>query len=613
MLHDLMAAPRDLRRTFLHTLSTGDRSNLFSEAHRELGSMYGLWHDAPLGFVEDVLGETMWGLQAEVMDAVAIDGVNRIAVPAGFGVGKTYLAGRLTAWAGAVHPIGEMKIVTTATRWRQVRSQLWPHIKTAVAKGLIHGGSTDTTQWIGYDLYGNRREIAYGFTAPANDEAAMQGIHGDPHLLLIVDEAGGIAPMIGRGTNNLLTGHAKLLAIGNPAMNEPGSWFEGLSRAGADPDEPETIRIHISTLHSPAITGEPTPICKACAVNHDGHTISEGVNGKSHLPDWEWLRNTLAEYGVIIDREERDLELVKALIWESGQPYLIAKVLAEFPTSSSNQVIPSGWVEAATTYEVGDDRKTERAEFEIDPDLLSNYVRLCDLGLPGETEPHWVERGSWVRLGVDVAADGGDEFAIYRVVGDMLHHRHTSAGSVNADPMAVAEKILEEIHAAQRLADTLGSTAQVRVKIDKNGLGWGVYGILQRWAEGDESRGIPPLHKAVVVGVMVSESPFKDDPNSVMRPYRKRDELWLTGRFFVQPDPSTGRGRLRLRVDDKCRVQLSAPKLGHNSSGFVVVESKDAMKKRGIHSPDRAEAALLALYEPEPVGARRRLGILGGG
>lgn len=605
MALDLLDVHRDQRRAFLHTLTERDRTFVFGEVARELGTVYGLWYDAPVGFVEDVLGETMWGLQAAVMDGIADETANVVVVPAGFGVGKTYLGGRMVAWAGAVNQVGTIKIVTTATRWRQVRSQLWPHIKTAVAKGKIHGGSTDTTQWIGLTPDGRRWEIAYGFTAPANDEAAMQGIHGTPKLLLVVDEAGGIAPAIGKGTNNLLTGDARLLAIGNPAMNEPDSWFERLSERGEKDEEIEVLRVQISTLDSPAITGAPTPVCRDCVPNLDGHTISEGVRGKSHLPDWQWLRNTLAEYGVFIDRDERDIEHVRTLINESGHPYLIAKVLAEFPKGSANQIIPTSWVEAAMINEIDTGLRVERAEEEVSPEALDGYVRLNELGLEGETDDYLVKYGSWIRLGVDVAADGGDEFAIYRSVGDVLHKRHASAGSMNADPVIVAEKVLDEIDAAQRLATALGTEAPIRVKVDANGLGWGVVGNLKRWGPDGTGR-----HQAQIIGVMVSESPEKDDPAAVMRPYRKRDELWLAGRFLMQPDPSTGFGRVRLRVDDQCKKQLSNPKIGNNAAGFTTVERKDQMKARGVNSPDRAEAALLAIYEPFPIHARRSRGVL---
>ncbi|MFF9192612.1 hypothetical protein [Streptomyces rochei] len=557
---DLLRAPVPLRRRALKDdVSAAELPILLVEVERATGSRFGLWADSPSGFIEDVLGETIWSKQRDIVDSI-LD-YKRVAVPAGFGVGKTWIAGRLTAWAGAVNPPGTMVIVTTATRFRQVRNQLWPHIRKVIARAGLPGRA-DTTQWKIPDQYGNEVLVAYGFSAPENDEAAMQGIHGTPKLLMIVDEAGGIARTIGQGTNNLLTGDAKMLAIGNPAMDDPRSWFETLCEEGEDPEEPTTVTIPIATFDSPAITRERVPYCRDCPDGVPKHSLA------IHLPDQDWVDRTLREYG-------------------EDHPYVIAKVHAKFPKGGGGKAIPTLWVEYAQQVE--------------DP-TGPGYVRLCDLGLKGETARHTVKRGAWVRLGVDVAADGGDEFTIYRCVGDVIEHRHHSSGAENDNQVKVAQRILEEIEQAQRLADALGSTAPVRVKIDQNGLGHGAVGMLKTWAENGR-------HRAEIIGVMVSESPGHDDPGAVMRPFKKRDEMWLATRALLQPDPGTGVGRLRLRTDRNAAIQLTTPKLQYNSGGHTVIESKKAMRARGMKSPDRAEAVLLAVYEPEPV-IRRGGGLL---
>jgi hypothetical protein len=548
------------RRAFKHDISARERPYVMREVERATGSMYGLWHDTPSGFIEDVLGESIWSRQREIVDAVPFH--KRIAVPAGFGVGKTWIAGRLVAWAGAVNAPGTMVIVTTATRFRQVRNQLWPHIRKTVARAGLPG-YCDTTQWKIPDQWGNDVIVAYGFTAPENDEAAMQGIHGTPKLLIVVDEAGGIARTIGNGTNNLLTGDARMLAIGNPAMDDPRSWFESLCEEGEDPEERGTVTIPIATFASPAITGERVPYCNDCPDGVPPHSLA------IHLPDQEWVDRTIREYG-------------------PDHPYVIAKVHAKFPKGGGGLTIPVTWVEAAQ---------------QNDDPTGPGWHRLCDLGIEEEKATHTVKDGAWVRLGVDVAADGGDEFVISRIVGDVIETRYCSSGTMNDDQVLLAEKVLEEIKAAQRLADALGSTHPVRVKVDQNGIGHGVVSMLKRWA--DTGR-----HQAQIIGVMVSESPTQDDPGALMRPYRKRDEMWLATRGLLQPDPSTGLGRLRLRVDRQTGIQLSTPRLGSNSAGYSVVESKKAMKQRGMKSPDRADAALLTVYEPEPINPPRRRGLL---
>lgn len=546
----LLRAPIRVRRAALKTLDGNDLTHVLAEVERETGTLYGLWQDTPSGFIEDVLGESIWSKQREIVDAVPTH--KRVMVPAGFGVGKTFIAGRLAAWAAATNPVGTMLVVTTATRFRQVRNQLWPHIRKVVSRAGLPG-FCDEVQWKMPDQWNNSVIVAYGFTAQAHDEASMQGIHGNPKLVIIVDEAGGIARTIGNGTNNLLTGDARMLAIGNPAMDDPRSWFEVMCEEGEDPDEPGTITIPIATFDSPAITGERVPYCLDCPPSTERHSLA------IHLPAQDWIDRTIREYG-------------------EDHPYVIAKVHAKFPRGGGGKVIPTTWVEDA-----------KNAEDPTGP----GWVRLCDLGLEGETAKHTVKMGSWVRLGVDVAADGGDEFTIYRIVGDAIEHRHHSSGAANDNQVKVAKRILEEIHAAERLAQALGSRAKVHVKVDKNGLGHGAVGMLEVWGQNGR-------HKSEIFGVMVSESPERDDPGAVMRPFKKRDEMWLASRALLQPDPSTGIGRLRLRVDREAAIQLTTPNLGNNSGGFAVVESKKQMKARGMKSPDRAEAILLAVYEPKP-------------
>lgn len=563
MARDLLDAPIPIRRQVIRDLGGKELAHVMRETQRETGALYGLWHDTPSGFVEDVCGETMWSKQAQVLDALVDH--KRVIVPAGFGVGKTHLAGRATAWFVCTNPIGTGLVVTTATRFRQVRNQLWPHIRKVVARAQLPG-VCDTVQWKVPDMYGNEVQVAYGFSAPDNDEAAMQGIHAI-RLLLIVDEAGGISKMVGEGTNNLLTGDARMLAIGNPAMDDPGSWFEDIAEEGFRGDEPTTTSIRIATSHSPAITGETTDVCRECPPNpHDVHTISR------HMPDKDWMDRTIRAYG-----EEH--------------PYVIAKVMAEFPKDAGNKILPTSWVEGARNNEDPSGRE---------------YHPLADIGVENEYDKFTVRRGAWVRLGVDVAAAGGDEFAIYRAIGDVVHKRHTSSGSANANSVVVATKVLDEILQAQKVADVLGSRAQIRVKVDTIGVGWGVVGLLQEW-------GKLKKHKAQIVPVNVSETPENDHSGGEMVPFRKRDEMWLAMRSLLQPDPSTGEGRLRLRVDEVAAAQLSVPNFSNQAGGMVQVESKASMKARGRKSPDRAEAALLAVYEPVPIVRGKRRGIIGGG
>ena len=59
---------------------------------------------------------------------------------------------------------------------------------------------------------------------------------------------------------------------------------------------------------------------------------------------------------------------------------------------------------------------------------------------------------------------------------------------------------------------------------------------------------------------------------------------------------------MHLDIDRRTLAQLSAPLYKSDSSGRIKIESKIEMKRRGTTSPDRAEAILLALYEPPNSG-----------
>ena len=57
-----------------------------------------------------------------------------------------------------------------------------------------------------------------------------------------------------------------------------------------------------------------------------------------------------------------------------------------------------------------------------------------------------------------------------------------------------------------------------------------------------------------------------------------------------------------LSDDQKLIGQLTSIRYYHDSSNRMLVESKDVLKKRGLKSPDRAEALMLSYTVDRPVG-----------
>jgi len=93
-----------------------------------------------------------------------------------------------------------------------------------------------------------------------------------------------------------------------------------------------------------------------------------------------------------------------------------------------------------------------------------------------------------------------------------------------------------------------------------------------------------------VFGVNVAESPSVNDKYN-----RKRDELWFKAREWFE-----ARDVYMVR-DDALIAELTLPSYKLTSSGKIQVESKDDLKKRGVISPDLADAFCLTFAQGIPM------------
>lgn len=505
----LHATPRDRAHIFA-SLTTRERVRMLRDLDDALSNPWRRYQDDPVGFVTTALGETLWSRQRAILESIRDN--KRTAVPACHAPGKSHIAARAVAWWVTVHPPGTVRVVTTASTYRQVRGVLWPHIRRVQQR---HGlpGEVLTTEWkIGQEI------VADGFSPADHDETAVQGVHA-PHLLVVVDEAGGIGATLGRALEALMTGgHTRLLVLGNPPVDDEGSWFERACSSDL------YNVIPIDAYATPNFTGEDAGECHACPPNVPSHPVAE------HLVDQAWVQDVINEFG-------------------EDSAFVEARVHARFPRTTANKVMPLSWLEDASD----------------NPSPLDGNV---------------------VRLGVDVASDGGDEFVVAWADGWVGTIRHRSSGSQNANAVDVAGVVLQQIREAERVHRDRGITEPVRVKIDSIGVGWGVTSVLERWR--DEQ-----MHSSVIVPVNVA-----DRPGDATKFANQRAEMWWNGRVLVQPASTEPRQSVRLEVDQRTLAQLSGPQYKSDSSGRIQIERKADMKRRGVPSPDRAEALLLAFYEP---------------
>lgn len=166
--------------------------------------------------------------------------------------------------------------------------------------------------------------------------------------------------------------------------------------------------------------------------------------------------------------------------------------------------------------------------------------------------------------GLDVARFGDDTTALAK------RRNNTLLAPVKEwrklDLMQVSGVIMNEY------ATTPDKDKPGTINIDVIGLGSGVFDRLREL-------GLP------VRGINVGEAA----PTQPERFMRLRDELWFKGRdWFDARDCNIPR-------DDGLISELVQPKYKLESSGKIKVESKDDMKKRGVKSPNRADAFLLTL------------------
>lgn len=168
--------------------------------------------------------------------------------------------------------------------------------------------------------------------------------------------------------------------------------------------------------------------------------------------------------------------------------------------------------------------------------------------------------------GLDVARFGDDSTALAKRKGN--HQLEKTREWYGKDTMQTVGLIKMEYDRADEKPDA--------INVDVIGIGAGVV---------DRGReiGLP------MVGVNVAESASADTKYQ-----RLRDELWFKGREWLEARDCV------LLDDDELIGELTTAKYQILSNGKLKVEGKDEMKKRGVSSPNRADAWLLTFAHVPP-------------
>lgn len=255
----------------------------------------------PVGFVTDRLQEHLWSKQREILETVRD---NRLtAVQSCHGIGKSFTVSRAALWWGATHPPADTRIITTAPTFKQVRGVLWQELRRAHKRGRLPG----TMLQLEWNIDGML--VAQGIKPDDHEPDAFQGVHAE-HLLVILDEANGVAPALWNAAISLATSeHSRIVVIGNP--DDPTSKFAEVCRPGSG-----WKRIQVGYKDTPNFTGEFVP---------------EKV--RSRLISPAWLEDARRMFG-------------------EGSPVWTSKVLGEFPEQAEDALIRLSVARAAAVREL---------------------------------------------------------------------------------------------------------------------------------------------------------------------------------------------------------------------------------------------------------------------
>jgi phage terminase large subunit len=278
-------------------------------------------------------------------------------------------------------------------------------------------------------------------------------------------------------------------------------------------------------------------------------TRTSGVFYDSHNKDREHYRVHKVSS---LDSKRTNKQNIEMLIRKYGadSDVVRVRVYGEFPKAEPDAFIPLELAETAT-------------EFEVEPS------------------------GDTLDIGVDVARFGDDETVIAPRIGmkvfDLVTHHKQDTTYTTGTILATIRDYLKKFKHIKN----------VRIKIDDDGVGGGVTDQLKEIInEKGLDYEVYPIHNN-----STAENAEDDEHYNNLG-----TENWARVRNILQEHFSAiVQGKdpvVQLPNDSKLISQLTTRKYRIDSRGRVSLERKEDMKKRGLSSPDRADAVVLAFYEP---------------
>ncbi|PAD36334.1 DEAD/DEAH box helicase family protein [Terribacillus saccharophilus] len=188
-------------------------------------------------------------------------------------------------------------------------------------------------------------------------------------------------------------------------------------------------------------------------------------------------------------------------------------------------------------------------------------------------------------LGVDVARFGDDETIIVPRIGDkalvIKAYRKLDTTATTGHVIAQGKAMMKDNPHLKK----------IYIKVDDSGVGGGVTDQLK---EKIREQKLPfKVYPVVNNGIADDKEHYENVGTEQWGVLR--DMLNDNLSAHLQGKPSV----VDLPDDDKLISQLTTRKYRMTSKGKIALERKEDMKKRGLQSPDRADAVVLAFYRPK--------------
>lgn len=460
-----------------------------------LASDYTIYQQDPVGFGENVLGETYTDDVKRMMESVR-DNVITVAKSAN-ATGKSHGAARVAAWFYLCFPQSQVWTAAAPPKDNLERI-LWGELGNILHE---HPKLFDGQDVKNLSIQRADKEYIAGQPIPSSGtaherKAKFSGKHA-PYLLFIIDEGDAVPDEVYDGIESCMSGGTmvRLLVMFNPraAMGAPYRMErDGLANV-----------VHLSAFNHPnVVTGEnviPGAVDRGTTVRRINQWCRPLQPGENPSPESKFLLPSYLEGAVGRSQSGNEYPPLVDGHYVIANPAFAHMVLGRFPAQGDNQLISREWIAMAR-------------------DRWKEYEQRY-----GETHPDNIQP----IIGGDIADKGMDSNVAAIRYGGYLAKLETWPG-------------VDLIDTGERFSKLYHKVVAKKAYIDATGVGAGVAPHMRR------------LKCTEAYGVMVAAKPtIKSEMGEFTQ---MRDQLWWSCREWLRTDPYAA-----LPPDEQLIEELSVP------------------------------------------------------